>query len=667
LTKLNPAQLEAIRHTSSPLLVLAGAGSGKTRVITHKIAHLIGHLGIRPQHIAAVTFTNKAAREMRERVAGLSKGGDSRGLTICTFHTLGLTILRREYARAGYRNGFSIIDQQDAEAILRGLLREDADPEMARPTLWRISQWKNGLLDPADARSNATDELEARQARLYADYQRQLLAYNAVDFDDLILQPVQLFRRHPEILGHWQDKIRYLLVDEYQDTDGCQYQLVNLIVGIRRAFTVVGDDDQSIYSWRGARPDNLARLQRDFPDLAVIKLEQNYRSTGRILSCANRLIANNPHLFEKRLWSQLGSGDPIRVIACRDEEHEARRVVTEILSQRFRNGGSYGDYAILYRGNHQARPLEKVLREHSIPYFLSGGTSFFARSEIKDVMAYLRLLGNSEDDAAFLRIVNVPRREIGPSTLEKLAQYAAARKISLLNACDELGLAQHLSSRPLERLQEFAAGMHDYSRRAAADHPVEALRSLLRELDYESWIFENSPSESTGQRRMENVGELIDWAKRLHDEAEPDDRTLGHIAGRLALFDILERQDEESSEERVSLLTLHAAKGLEFPYVFLVGVEEELLPHRTSLEEDNIEEERRLAYVGLTRARKQLTLSFARRRKRYGELLECTPSRFIEELPSDELSWEGEGFAKDPERQREIGNAHLSNLRNLLS
>jgi ATP-dependent DNA helicase Rep len=392
--------------------VLAGAGSGKTRVITHKLAYLIRDCGIAARHIAAVTFTNKAAREMKQRVGGLLHGKESSGLIVSTFHTLGLNILKREHARLGYRPGFSIFDAQDSTALLRELWQQAANDSSVEQVQVRISHWKNGLLSPEAALAQAQDEGELAAARVFALYQQHLRAYNAVDFDDLIRYPVQLLQEHRAVLETWEHRIRYLLVDEYQDTNASQYQLVKLLMGRRGALTVVGDDDQSVYAWRGARPENLRLLAEDFPKLKVIKLEQNYRSTRRILRAANHLIARNPHVFEKRLWSELGEGDPIRVLHCRDEEHEAERVVSELLHYQLRHRASLRDYAILYRGNYQARVFERVLREHRIPYFLSGGTSFFERVEIKDIMAYLRLLVNHDDDNAFLRIINTPRREI---------------------------------------------------------------------------------------------------------------------------------------------------------------------------------------------------------------------------------------------------------------
>ena len=663
---LNPRQAEAVRYTQGPLLVIACAGSGKTRVITQKIAHLIGERGLAARNIVALTFTNKAAREMKSRVGRLLKGRAGHGLKVSTFHTFGLELLRRETKHAALRAGFTLVDPQDGEQILKEHLGEAGLDGAASPAsaLNRISQWKNALIDPARAEGSAEDDFEAGLARLYQRYERTLAAYNAVDFDDLILRPVRVLREVPTARERWQGRVRHLLVDEYQDTNNAQYELVRLLVGPDGAFTAVGDDDQSIYAWRGARPENLARLKEDYPLLKVIMLEQNYRSSGRILNLANGLIAKNPHLFEKRLWSALGDGDRPRVLHCRDETHEAERVATEILHGRQTKGRSFGDFAILYRSNHQARPFEKALRALNIPYFLSGGTAFFARTEIKDVMAYLRLIVNPDDDAAFLRVINVPRREIGPATLERLAAVAAQREASLLGACTDLALAEHLGERQRRRLAEFAALLAHYRQQAEAA-PVTGVRALVDALDYAGWLKDSSSSLRAAERRIENVEELLGWLDALN-KGPLQEGTLPEMVTHLALMDVLERQDEEDGGDRVSLMTLHAAKGLEFPEVFLVGMEEELLPHRSSIEDDSIEEERRLAYVGITRARNRLNFTLARRRRRFGEQITCDPSRFLDELPADELH----RVDRDPPdrvQQREQGKTELAALKALLA
>ncbi len=665
--KLNPRQLSAVRHLDGPCLVLAGAGSGKTRVITHKIAYLIQDCGIDPRHIAAVTFTNKAAREMKERVSSLLDKKATLGLRVSTFHTLGLDIIRRELKALDYKPGFSIYDNADSTGLLRELMTRafgDHDNQ-AEQMLWRISRWKNAFILPQQALAEAAgDAVTVTAARLYETYNHHLKTYNAVDFDDLIMLPVLLFRAHPEIMERWQNRIRYLLVDEYQDTNATQYELVQQLVGVRGNLTVVGDDDQSIYAWRGAQPENLVQLQQDYPQLQVIKLEQNYRSTGLILKAANQLIGNNPHVFKKKLWSELGFGDPIRVLRTRDEEQEAAQIVSELIHHRFVQRSRNSEYAILYRSNHQSRLFERALREHDVPYYLSGGISFFAYAEIKDIMAYLRLLTNPDDDNAFLRIVNTPRREIGPGSVEKLATYASDRSHSLFAASLELGLAQHLGPRPLGQLQRFSEWMLELRHQIDNGETISIARRLVADIDYERWVLDNSRDEAQAMRRMDNVNELLGWLERMA-KSSPE-AELPELVAKLTLLDTLDREEEERGD-RVHLMTLHAAKGLEFPYVYLVGMEEELLPHRSSIEEDNIEEERRLAYVGITRAQKNLTLSFTAKRKRFGEVSDCQPSRFIDELPEEDLQWSGDGVKVNKQERQQRGQAHLANLRSLLA
>ncbi len=664
---LNPRQREAVRYLDGPSLVLAGAGSGKTRVITAKIAHLIQHANLTPRHIYAVTFTNKTAREMKTRISKLLVGGEARGLNVSTFHTLGLHMLRREHQAAGLRNGFTIFDEQDVEQLLKELSKKnDIDKEALQQARWRISQWKNNLINPQTAIQQAEDDREAFHGALYQAYSNALHAYNTVDFDDLILRPVELLKQNPELRERWQNQVRHLLVDEYQDTNGAQYEFVQHLVGTQARFTVVGDDDQSIYAWRGAQPENLARLADDYPHLKLIKLEQNYRSTGHILNAANQLIANNPHVFEKKLWCELGLGDPLKVIACRDEEDEAERVISELIQSRFRSRHDYRDYAVLYRSNHQARPFEKALRVHNIPYFVSGGVAFFSRTEVKDIMSYLRLITNTDDDAALLRVINTPRREIGPSALEKLAHYAASRDKPLFDVLDEFGLEQTLTGKPLKRLREFHAWLIDMQRLAEHALPSEVIDRLLNDIQYQEWLEQSSTNEKAAKRRWSNVNDLVEWLTHLQTE-EQKGESLSDIVSHLALMDILERQDDEQNNDRVTLMTLHAAKGLEFPHVFLTGVEEGLLPHQNSIDEENIEEERRLAYVGLTRAQRQLTISYAEKRRRGGEKVTCEPSRFLHELPQDILQWEGRHIETTREEQLQRGKEKLAGLRAMLA
>ncbi len=664
---LNSQQQAAVQTIDRPLLVLAGAGSGKTRVITEKIAHLIRQ-GMPARNIAAVTFTNKAAREMQGRVARLLDGAQTRGLRISTFHALGLDILRKEHRQLGYKAGITLFDEQDKNTLLRSLVNhDDGGFEIEQCDFYarRIGQWKNAFVSADQALVRCTGE-DAAAARLYGEYCRHLQAYNAVDFDDLILLPVALLQQSPETLEKWRNRIRYLLVDEYQDTNITQYQLVRLLAGKLGRFTVVGDDDQSIYAWRGAQPENLARLQKDFSRLQVIKLEQNYRSSGRILKAANRLIANNSHVFEKNLWSDLGFGDPLRVLSHRNEQLEAKQIVSEIIHHKFKNGGRYQDYAILYRGNHQSRLFEQMLRENNVPYFISGSTSFFAYAEVKDILGYLRLFVNQDDDAAFLRIINTPRREIGPTTLEKLGAYANQRHISLYAACRELGLARQLPERSLKRLQRFSAWVEEMSAELQGSEPFAAIERFVDQIGYPAWLRENASTEQAAERKINNVTELLEWLKKLANRENTTQVSVADVIAKAMLIDILDRSQEDEAGDRVSLMTLHAAKGLEFPHVFLVGFEENLLPHQNSLESGTLEEERRLAYVGITRAQQTCTFSYCTHRKRYGEISECEPSRFLAELPEEDLQWPGKK-PLDPELQKQRGKANLAHLKTLLS
>ncbi|MBY6190670.1 DNA helicase Rep [Microbulbifer agarilyticus] len=672
MTKLNPRQAEAVKYIDGPCLVLAGAGSGKTSVITRKIAYLIEECGYQARNIAALTFTNKAAREMKERVGKLVTGADgkkskaSHGLTVSTFHNLGLNILRKEYRAAGFKPGFSIFDAEDARALIKELMLRDGDldTDLLDRVQNQISNWKNDMLTPRKALEMAQSPGEQAMAVAYGRYCDALKAYNSVDFDDLIMIPVELFDTDPELLQRWRRKIRYLLVDEYQDTNSSQYLLVKMLVGSGGGLTVVGDDDQSIYAWRGARPENMSQLKQDYPNLRLIKLEQNYRSTSRILKVANHLIAHNPHEFDKALWSDRGLGDEIRVLKVANENEEAERVANEIFLQKARRGCKFMDFAVLYRGNHQARLIEMKLQENQIPYQLSGGTSFFARAEIKDVMSYLRLLVNPDDDNAFLRIINTPRRQIGTSSLEALGNYAKGREISMLSACTEIGFKEHISEAGYERLNRFALWLEGVARNCANNSAESALREMLDDIDYAGWLSQNASSEKVAEKRMENVYWLLDSLMKTmegtDDELEQDVR-LEQAISKLILRDMLDRQEEEEATDKVSLMTLHASKGLEYPHVFMIGMEENLLPHRNSIEDDNIEEERRLTYVGITRAQKTLTMTLAGKRKMFGENQDTTPSRFLEELPDEDCIFEGFGKAT-PEQNQAKGNETLGSL-----
>ncbi len=654
---LNPQQREAVKYLDGPLLVLAGAGSGKTRVITRKIAYLIAECGMSARNIAAITFTNKAAREMRERVAGMLQGKAAQGLTVATFHALGLNILRTEARRLGYKPRFSVLDAADAQALLADIVKAP-DRATLRRAQAVISNWKNALITPEAALDAAADEAERQAAQAYRAYQDSLRAYQAMDFDDLISLPVELFRQDAEALATWQGRLRYLLVDEYQDTNGAQYALLRLLAGPAARFTAVGDDDQAIYAWRGADVENLRRLSADYPRLKVIALTQNYRSCQRILQAANSVIRNNARLADKQLWSELGPGDPVEILQCRDEAHEAETVATRISAHKFERRGRYSDYAVLYRGNHQARAFEEALRALKIPYVLSGGQSFFERAEIKDITAYLRLIANADDDPAFIRAVTTPRRGIGPATLERLGAYAAQRHLSLFAAMYEEAASAHLTPKQLEPLIAFGDFINRMAWRAEREPAARLLEELLAAIQYEAWLYDNE-DERSARVKWGNVRDFVDW---LGKKGEEEGKSLIELTQTVALMNLLEGR-EDTAVDAVRLSTLHAAKGLEYPHVFLVGLEEEILPHRECLEGERLAEERRLMYVGITRAQTSLTLTWCARRKRGGEWVASEPSRFLAEIDPAQVRQGGE---TDPEARRQAGRARLASLKAML-
>lgn len=672
-TTLNTQQQAALKYIDGPLLVLAGAGSGKTSVITQKIAYLVEQCEIPAYSIAAVTFTNKAAREMKARVNGFIARDKAKGLTVSTFHNLGLNIIRTEIKILGFKPGFSILDQEDCRNLLKELMvrHSELDDKLIDTIQNTISNWKNSLLEPGQAVNAADSTGEQSIAMLYERYQRALKAYNAVDFDDLIMIPVMLFRHFPEVLNKWQRKIRYLLVDEYQDTNLAQYELIKILVNEKQALTVVGDDDQSIYAWRGARPENLMQLQEDFPGLEIIKLEQNYRSTGRILRAANTLIDNNPHLIKKALWSELGPGDPLRFISSENEDSECERVVNEIIDMRLKRRCKYSNFAILYRGNYQAKLVEIKLQAQNIPYEITGGQSFYAKTEIKDVMAYLRLLVNPDDDNALLRIINTPRRQIGPTTLEKLGGYANKRGLSLYDTIDEVGLSASMPTNNLQRLKSFKRWIEQVRKNVYQGNSIAAINEMLSDADYLGWLHQNASSDHVAQKRWDNVNFLLTQLAQVLKNDQTDtsgidgDNAIENAIAKLILRDILDREEEESADDKVQLLTLHAAKGLEFLHVFMIGMEEEILPHRNSVEGGQIEEERRLAYVGITRAQRTLTMTSARQRTQFGETSATTPSRFIDELPEDDLIKIGGNTETDAAENQAKGEESLAALKSL--
>ncbi len=662
---LNAAQREAVRYVDGPLLVLAGAGSGKTRVITAKIAHLLER-GHAPDSIAAITFTNKAAREMRDRASELLARGGKRdvgaALAISTFHALGLRIVRSAAKAVGLKPSFSILDPDDIEPIVAELI-QTTDRARARAAQWKISQWKNALVTPAAAAAGAKDDDEAVAARAYLRYDDTLRAYQAVDFDDLIALPIALLARDADAASKWRARCAYLLVDEYQDTNPAQYRLLRELVGERGMFTAVGDDDQAIYGWRGASVDNLAQLPRDYPALKVVKLEQNYRSTVRILRSANALIANNPKLFEKRLWSELGHGDALCVTPAADDEAEAEGVVRRLLAHKFEHRSRLSDYAILYRGNHQAKAFEQKLREQNVAYAISGGQSYFERTEIKDLIAYLRLVLNDDDDPAFIRAVTTPRRGIGGTTLEKLGAIGARRQESLFAAVFSDEAKSVLPARQRDILNAFCTLVSDVRFRAPREPAGRLLDELVANIGYEDYL-QQTCERKQAVTRWQSVRDFVRW---LGEKGEADRKTLIELAQTIALLTMLDGQDDSKSDA-VRLSTLHAAKGLEFAHVFLVGLEEGILPHREAVAAGDVDEERRLMYVGVTRAQRSLHLSFCRKRKRAGEWHDGQPSRFLSELAQDDLRWAGEPLpADEAARAKDAGRERLAQLKSMLA
>ena len=659
---LNPPQREAVLHVDGPLLVLAGAGSGKTRVIVEKIAHLVGSGRMPAKRIAAITFTNKSAREMRERVARRLKGDAGEGLTLCTFHALGLKLLQVDHAKLGLRRGFSIFDAEDSAAQFKDLLPPGSKPDAIEAVKQLVSRAKNACLSPEQAAEAAKSAREHEAASLYKRYQKRLATFNAVDFDDLIRLPVQLLESDEACVAAWRERIGYLLVDECQDTNDAQYRLLKSLAGPRGDFTCVGDDDQSIYAWRGANPDNLLQLGDDYPALKVVKLEQNYRCSNRVLRAANALIANNPHEHPKTLWSGNPDGDRIRVWECKDGAHEAEKVAAEIqfLSQKNAHvdgGAPWSDFCVLFRGNHQSRALEKALQLLRVPYHLSGGTAFLDRGEVKDAMAWLRLVANPDDDAAFLRAVTSPSRGVGGTTLAKLAELAQHAHLPLARAADSIALLKQLPARSSNALQEFSAIVRGLRADAATLAPAE----LVRKLNIRSGLLETlraqCKDEAHFQARRRNLDELADWFDGGRN-AGP-----GDLAAALAL---LSHADKGDAGNQVRLMSLHAAKGLEFRYVFIVGVEDGNLPHEASIEEGRLDEERRLFYVGITRAKEALWLSHAREAQRWGSKLRLSPSRFIDELPAAELQRDGADPVADAERKAERASAGFAAIKALL-
>ena len=636
---LNPAQHDAVTTTEGPLLVLAGAGTGKTRVITTRVAHLLGR-GVPPERILAVTFTNKAAREMRERVASLL-GKAPKGLTLSTFHSLGMRILRAEATHYGYRKSFSIHDTSDQVSLVRGILRDtqgEAPTGQAQSMLQRISGAKNRFELPDDILDGASDIEEYTTARVYARYQESLKALNCVDFDDLILVPVLLLKENPEIAEQYRHRWDYVLVDEYQDTNGSQYRFLQCLVGPQRNLCVVGDDDQSIYGFRGADANRILQFERDFPGAKVVKLEENYRSTPPIIELANAVISGNRGRHDKALRSNMHSGTPVRCVTAANEFAEVDYVVREIDNLLRHHRVRPENIAVLYRSAIQARPFEEKLRLRQIPYVLVGGQSFFDRKEIRDVLAYWKVAANPSDDVALLRIINSPKRGIGTQTIKKLDTLSRQREESMFDAAGSAGEGHgDFSETVRKRLREFHLVLSGAREGIEEGKYSATAKELLKAVQYEESLKDLYPDPTTRQTRWNAVADLLAALEAWDAERNANDE-FGVFLRSLTLDqDAPKETDDAAKKKGVFLMTLHSAKGLEFPQVFLVGVEDDLLPHGRSVAdgEKGIEEERRLFYVGITRARQHLTMTHAAERTKYGRATPCRRSRFLEEIAGE--------------------------------
>jgi DNA helicase-2/ATP-dependent DNA helicase PcrA len=651
LAELNPAQRQAVLHTEGPVLVVAGAGSGKTRVLTYRIVHLLRAAGAKPNEILAITFTNKAASEMKHRLEGLV-GGVARTMWVMTFHAACGRILRREIPRLGYRSNFTIYDSADQVRVVKACLEElDRDPKrfVPRGIHAQISNAKNRLVTPDEYRARVSSFYDQTVADVYDLYQRRLHASNALDFDDLLLLTVEVLRRFPEAAERWQKAFRYVLVDEYQDTNHAQYVLLKLLAAKHRNVCAVGDPDQSIYAFRGADIRNILEFERDFGEVRTIPLEQNYRSTNAILETANAVIAHNRERKPKNLWSELGDGDPVRVVEVEDEHAEARYVAAEI-ARLVEEGLAASEVAVFYRTNAQSRVLEDVLVRQEVPYQVIGGPRFYERAEVKDAVAYLQVIDNPADAVSLARIANRPRRGIGDTSISRLQTFADAQNLSLWDA---LGRAEEAGcgAAPLKAIQKFRTLMESLTAQAQELSVPELVERVLEQSGYVEALEAERTIEAQG--RIENLQELVGVAREYQETA--DDPTLSEFLQQISLFSDQDELVEEGG--RVTLMTLHNAKGLEFRAVFLIGMEEGVFPHARSLEEQGLEEERRLCYVGLTRAQERLTLTHASSRSLWGSKSYNLPSRFLDELPGERIerdrlrptSWFSYGA---PERSR---------------
>jgi superfamily I DNA/RNA helicase len=671
LHTMNPRQLEAVRHTEGPLLVLAGAGSGKTRVITYRTAHLLLNKNVAAENILAVTFTNKAAREMQERTAALVGKKRCEGVILSTFHSLGVRILRQEIGLLGYKRNFAIYAVSDQLGLIRQALRESGAAGGrkvdAEAVLWKISAAKNALLGPGRLPVPSGDDWAEVAAQVYPRYQSLLRACNAIDFDDIIMLTVRLLQDHPEVLARWQERFRQIMVDEYQDTNPSQYLFISLLAARHKNLCVVGDDDQSIYGWRGADVEKILAFEREYPGCRVVKLEENYRSTGTILAAANSVIRNNPKRKEKTLWTKGGDGARIDLKVARDDEEEAAYVAERIGLECFKGKREFGDFAILYRTNAQSRAFEEQLRFADIPYVLIGGMQFYERKEVKDALCYLRAIANPSDEQALLRIVNFPRRGIGDATLVRLNQWSQEEGVGLFEAFARVGEIEGTNAVTRERVLAFHGLLStEIAACRRRGRLAERLAELFRRVGIEEELQRTIDDPKVARRRMENVEQIVNSLAGY--EARTLNPTLSGFLEKVSLMDeerFSERDRKEHGQDAVTLMSLHSSKGLEFPFVFLVGLEEEILPHKRSIFEDfTIDEERRLCYVGITRARQQLVITRCLQRKRYGRLEEREPSRFLAEIPAELLSESG-GKEISPEDNDRLAEHAFARLRSM--
>ncbi|MDP2158813.1 MAG: UvrD-helicase domain-containing protein [Nitrospirota bacterium] len=668
IARLNPRQEEAVMQTDGPLLILAGAGSGKTRVITTRTAYLIQTGISRAGSVLAVTFTNKAAKEMRERVKSMLKG-ESGTPVISTFHSLCLRILRREIERLGYRKDFTIYDTSEQVSLMRNILSDikfydkSFKPENI---LERISRTKNDFVPVESGPSD--NPLEEASAMLYPRYLDALKSLNALDFDDLLLLTLKLFKEHPDVLAQYQNMFRYIMVDEYQDTNRVQYNFIKLLAGDRKNLCVVGDDDQSIYGWRGASLGNILHFEKDFPGTLIVRLEQNYRSYGNILTAANSVIKNNKKRMEKSLWSARGDGPKVNILKARDTEDEAAWVVDRIATIKLDRNIPYEHFAVIYRANIFSKPFEEALRKQRIPYSVVGGTSYFENKEIKDLAAYLKIIANPSDDLSLLRAANAPKRGLGPSALALLSEFSRAHSMSLLDAFGKAGEITGLGPKPAasaNALFSLLARYRDMFRKGR--EMDKTLKALIDEINYRDYISDLYKTPEVSFRKIENLEGFVE-SVRHYGSAEVSPSLLGFLE-TMALTDLMDEKDQkdEKGGYGVTLISFHSSKGLEFPVVFIAGTEEDILPHKRSADtQEGLEEERRLFYVGITRAMHELYITYTNQRSKYGKDAQSVPSRFLEELP-EEATKKLDRFEKlSPEEEELYAKKCFANIRAMI-